>query len=391
MRGEFRLDGHCCNSAGLPKMTNRAFILGHAPNDRFFLFDDFHFSMRPGPITAFEVASQRAAEEAYRIVLVGKACGRARASVGVALDIEALSNVETIDTLIVAGGLGTGSAMACEGTSDLFGKPISAPAGSAASAPARSLLAAAGFAGRPLCHGTHWEAASGFARKFPKVRTLRRPNRSEGRVWTSAGVSAGIDLALELIAEDLGEEIARQTARRWSSTIDDRAGSRNFRRCSSFPLPITVFPISSTTFRRSLDFHWTVEALARSAYEPAPVQPRLRGGDGTEPGQGGGAAAARGGARADRGGRRAHRSRRRQGWFRRFPPHAPRLHPSFGVPPQSLRRQARASTPEENLGERPTERRVAAKPPCSDLREARHATRKLRTPSACGYLPPRSP
>src|SRR5208283_2396142 len=135
----------------------------------FFLFDDFQLLDATGPIAAFEVASHGAADRAYRIVLAGKASGRARASVGVALDIEALSSVGTIDTLIVAGGVGTSRAMACEATLQSIREANQRVRRLCSVCTGSFLLAAAGLLDG-LSATTHWEAASEFVRRFPKVR-----------------------------------------------------------------------------------------------------------------------------------------------------------------------------------------------------------------------------
>ena len=232
----------------------------------FFLVDDFQLLDATGPIAAFEVASHRAAEEAYRIVLVGKACGRVRASVGVTLDIEAFSNVETIDTLIVAGGVGTNSAMACEETLRAIREANQRARRLCSVCTGSFLLAAAGLLDG-LSATTHWECAPDFARRFPEVRT--RADRiyvRHGRVWTSAGVSAGIDLALALIAEDLGEEIAKQTARAMVVYYRRPGGQSQFSTLLEHSSPDHRFSDLLDNVRRRLDFHWTVEALAQEAH-----------------------------------------------------------------------------------------------------------------------------
>ena len=323
----------------------------------FFLVDDFQLLDATGPIAAFEVASHRAAEEAYRIVLVGKACGRVRASVGVTLDIEAFSNVETIDTLIVAGGVGTNSAMACEETLRAIREANQRARRLCSVCTGSFLLAAAGLLDG-LSATTHWECAPDFARRFPEVRT--RADRiyvRHGRVWTSAGVSAGIDLALALIAEDLGEEIAKQTARAMVVYYRRPGGQSQFSTLLEHSSPDHRFSDLLNNVRRRLDFHWTVEALAQEAHmsprqfsrafgaatglSPAKAVERLRIEAARERIEAGVEPIEVVAVKAGFGD--SHRMRRA-------------FIQSFGVPPQSLRRQARASTPEEARGERPPRR-----------------------------------
>jgi transcriptional regulator GlxA family with amidase domain len=318
----------------------------------FFLIDDFQLLDATGPIAAFEVASHRAGEDAYRIVLTGKARGRARASAGVALDIEALSNVEAIDTLIVTGGVGTSAALACEATLHSLREANQRARRLCSVCTGSFVLAAAGLLDG-LAATTHWEAASEFARRFPKVRiSADRIYIRQGRVWTSAGVSAGIDLALALIAEDLGEEIARQTARAMVVYYRRPGGQSQFS---------TLLELSSTDHRfsellekvrRRLDFRWTVEALAQEAHmsprqfsrafgaatglSPAKAVERLRLEAARERIEAGVEPIEAVAVKAGFGD--SHRMRRA-------------FVQSFGVPPQSLRRQAREPMLEKTRGE----------------------------------------
>ena len=300
----------------------------------FFLFDDFQLLDAAGPITVFEIASRFAAEEAYRIVLTGKEPGRARASSGVELAVEALSGVETIDTLMVAGGLGTRTAMACDRTLQSLREANQHARRLCSVCSGAFILAAAGLLDG-LSATTHWRSAASFARKFPKVQT--RADRiyvRQGRVWTSAGVSAGIDLALALTAEDLGDEVAKRTAREMVVYYRRPGAQSQFSALLEMDSPDHRFSALLDAVRARLDRRWTVEALA----EEVCMSPRLRRRYGHEPSQGGGAAAARGRARTGRGGRRANRNRRRQGGFREPRAHAPRLRPD-------LRRSAPRAAP----------------------------------------------
>jgi len=311
----------------------------------FFLFDNFQLLDATGPIAAFEVASHRAGGGAYRIVLAGKASGRARASVGVALDTEALSSIESIDTLIVGGGLGTSNAMSCEETLQSLREANRRARRLCSVCTGSFLLGAAGLLDG-LSATTHWEAASELARKFPKVRTCAdRIYVRQGRVWTSAGVSAGIDLALALIAEDLGEEIARETARALVVYYRRPGGQSQFSSLLELSCPDHRFADLLDKVRGRLDFRWTVEALAQEAHmsprqfsrvfgaatglSPAKAVERLRLESARERVEAGVEPIEVVAVKAGFGD--THRMRRA-------------FIQSFGVPPQSLRRQARAAT-----------------------------------------------
>ena len=320
----------------------------------FFLFDDFQLLDATGPIAAFEVASHGAGSGGYRIVLAGKASGRARASVGVALDIEALSSVETIDTLIVAGGLGTSRAMACEETLQSIRDANKRARRLCSVCTGSFLLAAAGLLDG-LSATTHWEAASEFVRRFPKVRMQAdRIYVRQERVWTAAGVSAGIDLALALIAEDLGEEVAKRTARGMVVYHRRPGGQSQFSALLELSSPDNRFSDLIEKIRGRLDYRWTVEALAEEAHmtprhlsrtfaaatgmSPAKAVERLRLESARERIEAGVEPIEVVALKAGFGD--PHRMRRA-------------FIQSFGVPPQSLRRQARASTPGEIRDGRP--------------------------------------
>jgi transcriptional regulator GlxA family with amidase domain len=228
----------------------------------FFLFDDFQFLDAAGPITVFEIASRFSAGEAYRIVLTGKEPGRARASSGVELAVEALSGVETIDTLMVAGGLGTRTAMACDRTLQSLREANRRARRLCSVCSGAFVLAAAGLLDG-LSVTTHWRNAASFARSFPKVQM--RADRiyvRQGRVWTSAGVSAGIDLALALTAEDLGDEIAKRTAREMVVYYRRPGAQSQFSALLDMDSPDHRFSALLDAVRSRLDHRWTVETLA---------------------------------------------------------------------------------------------------------------------------------
>ncbi len=193
---------------------------------------------------------------------------------------------------------------------------------------------------------THWRSAASFARKFPKVHM--RADRiyvRQGRVWTSAGVSAGIDLALALTIEDLGDEVAKRTAREMVLYYRRPGAQSQFSALLEMHSPDHRFSVLLDTVRARLDRHWTVETLAEevcmsprhfsrafadaTGMSPAKAVERLRleaarerVEAGVEPIE---IVAAKAGFRDPERMRRAFVQ-------------------TFGVPPQGLRRQARATT-----------------------------------------------
>ena len=130
-----------------------------------------------------------------------------------------------IDTLLVAGGIGTRRA---EDDQDL----IAWIAGAATHArrvtsvcTGAFLLARAGLlAGRRAT--THWASCADLAERYPEVTVEPDPIFiRDGDVATSAGVTAGMDLALALVEEDLGRDVALEAAR-WLVVFLQRPGGQ---------------------------------------------------------------------------------------------------------------------------------------------------------------------
>jgi transcriptional regulator GlxA family with amidase domain len=177
-----------------------------------FVFPNFQLLDASGPIASFELAARDAEPPPYRLRLLSCTAGPVASSSSVVVMTEAADVVGHVDTLIVAGGLGTREREPCPDTMAL----IRALAGSARRVASvctgAFLLAAAGLLdGRRAT--THWRRAASLARRYPQIHV--EPDRifvRDGNVWTSAGITAGIDLALALIADDLGEAAAKRTA-----------------------------------------------------------------------------------------------------------------------------------------------------------------------------------
>jgi transcriptional regulator GlxA family with amidase domain len=60
---------------------------------------------------------------------------------------------------------------------------------------------------------THWAYARAMMSRFPDIRVEEdRIYIVDGPIWTSAGMTAGFDLALGMVEKDLGSEVARSVA-----------------------------------------------------------------------------------------------------------------------------------------------------------------------------------
>src|SRR3989449_6330172 len=174
-----------------------------------------------GPLEVFARTSRWLREnrkqerDAYSIEIIGLKRGAFRASSGLRLHADRrFGEVRRgIDTLLVAGGVGT--RRYC--THPPLLRWIRRQAGwvrrLASVCTGSFFLAEAGLLkGRRAT--THWGWCARMARLYPEVRL--EPDTifvRDGSIYTSAGVTAGMDLALALVEEDHGREVALQVAR----------------------------------------------------------------------------------------------------------------------------------------------------------------------------------
>ncbi|QNI37990.1 GlxA family transcriptional regulator [Edaphobacter albus] len=132
-------------------------------------------------------------------------------SLGGAVPRDSISG--SIDTLVVAGGLGAESGQYDDG----YLRWISDTAGRsrriASICTGAFILAAAGLLDGKRAV-THWNFCDRLAREFPQVNVLSNPIfLRDGPTYTSAGITAGIDLSLALVEEDHGHQTALAVAR----------------------------------------------------------------------------------------------------------------------------------------------------------------------------------
>jgi transcriptional regulator GlxA family with amidase domain len=176
------------------------------------VFPQFQLLDAAGPVAAFELASRRTDPAAYQLRILARDAGWVASSSGVALMAERFTETAALDTLIVAGGLGTRDAERCSSTLAWLRRMVPAARRVTSVCTGAFVLVATGLLdGRRAT--THWQRAAALAHRYPQVRV--EPDRifvRDGKFWTSAGITAGIDLALALIADDLGEERAKRTA-----------------------------------------------------------------------------------------------------------------------------------------------------------------------------------
>jgi len=133
-----------------------------------------------------------------------------------------------IDTLLVAGGEGTRSAVADEELVGWIAATAPRARRIASVCTGAFLLARAGLLdGRRAT--THWAWCAELARRFPQVEVDPDPIFvADGRVRTSAGVTAGMDLALALVEEDHGPRAALAVARQLVLFVRRPGGQAQF-------------------------------------------------------------------------------------------------------------------------------------------------------------------
>jgi transcriptional regulator GlxA family with amidase domain len=185
-----------------------------------------------GPVEVLTRGGQLAGRP-YDVEVVGPTPGaaRLRTSSGLTLHVDrGLPDVRErrLDTLVVAGGDGTGAALrdgeliaALRRTAGRARRVTSVCTGA-------FLLAEAGLLdGRRAT--THWDSCELLARRYPSVTVEPDPIFvRDGAVLTSAGVTAGMDLALALVEEDHGADVALATARRLVMYVQRPGGQAQF-------------------------------------------------------------------------------------------------------------------------------------------------------------------
>jgi transcriptional regulator GlxA family with amidase domain len=120
-----------------------------------------------------------------------------------------------IDTLVVAGGIGTVEALADHRLITWLADAAGRSRRVTSVCSGAFLLAEAGLLdGRRAT--THWSVCHTLAELYPAVTVETDPIYvRDGDVWTSAGVTAGMDLALALVEDDHGRDAALAIARRF--------------------------------------------------------------------------------------------------------------------------------------------------------------------------------
>jgi transcriptional regulator GlxA family with amidase domain len=183
-----------------------------------------------GPWEVFALANRVGNPQTprYALSLVAPAPGPFATSGGLSLLAHrSLANATgPVDTLIVAGGLGTRPDVRDPRLVPWIRRSARRARRVASVCTGAFLLAEAGLLdGRRAT--THWEFCGALQRRFPAVRVERDPIFvRDGHVFTSAGITAGMDLALELVADDFGRDLVLTVAR-WLVMFLRRPGGQS--------------------------------------------------------------------------------------------------------------------------------------------------------------------
>ena len=208
--------------------------------------------------------------QAYEIEIASLTGGRIPTDSPVSLDSIALADLgeSGIDTLLVAGGVGTREAARDPALIGALkqAEPLARRVGSICSG--SFLLAEAGLlSGRRAT--THWDSCARLDRAYPDINVEADAIYvRDGRVWTSAGVTSGIDMALAMVAEDLGRAEAVRLARQLVTFMWRPGGQSQF----SIPLRRQAsdakgrFDDLHDWIRNNLKADLRVESLAERAH-----------------------------------------------------------------------------------------------------------------------------
>jgi transcriptional regulator GlxA family with amidase domain len=185
-----------------------------------------------GPLEVLAAAglaeTARGVGPGYAIEIVGPEPGVVRASSGLSLGVDRSfdGHPNSVDTLIVAGGVGARTAREDDRILDYVRAAAPRARRVCSVCTGAGILAAAGLLdGRRVT--THWAFAEELATRYPNLEV--DPDSiyvRDGKFWTSAGVTAGMDLALALVEDDVDRELALEISR-WMVFFLKRPGGQS--------------------------------------------------------------------------------------------------------------------------------------------------------------------
>jgi transcriptional regulator GlxA family with amidase domain len=227
------------------------------------VFPDFQLLDASGPISVFEVAHRLAGtDRGYQVHLLSAEGGLVRSSAGVSLATIPFAAAGKLDTLIIAGGMGTRKEYEDGRIIDFISRSAEHCRRVASVCTGAFLLARTGLL-NGLEATTHWRTAAKLQQDFPGIRVL--PDRiwvNCGKFWSSAGVSAGVDLSLALVAGDHGTALAQQVAREIVVYYRRPGGQSQFSSIETFSDQDDRFAALLGWVRENIGRPFTVDDLA---------------------------------------------------------------------------------------------------------------------------------
>jgi transcriptional regulator GlxA family with amidase domain len=191
-----------------------------------------------GPFEVFDAANRLAEKPYYRLIVASVDGGSITTSSGLTFVTEKLSSIRSVDTVLVAGGLGTADVFKDKRFANGFRRVANQARRITSVCTGSFVLAELGILdGRRAT--THWNWAETMQDRYPDVDVDASAIfvRDE-HVWTSAGVSSGIDLALALVGEDLGADVATKVARMLVVYVQRSGGQSQFTSVAVHPVSI---------------------------------------------------------------------------------------------------------------------------------------------------------
>ncbi len=189
-----------------------------------------------GPLEIFSRASRFVHERGggtppYRVEIVAKQAGPVAMSSGLEMvAARAIDEIDRVDTLLIAGGIGFAEAMADGELVPWVARQAKIARRTAAVCTGSFLLAAAGLLENRKVT-THWAYCDRLARAEPRCEVAADAIFvRDGALYSSAGVTAGMDLALALVEEDLGPALALMVAQALVMYVRRPGGQTQFSR-----------------------------------------------------------------------------------------------------------------------------------------------------------------
>ena len=230
----------------------------------FLLTDGFQV-MALATQSVFEYANLVAGETFYRIDNYSIEGGPVVSSLGMTVDTRPATTRVTIDTWMLAGVGNPVEQHTPEPVLEFVRRAVPRARRMASICTGAFVLAEANLLdGRRAT--THWAFARDMQRRHPAIQVEDdRIYIVDGPIWTSAGMTAGLDLALAMVEKDLGAEIARSVAHKLVMHQRRSGGQSQHSELLDMAPKSDRIQNALDYARKNLSQPLTVEALAETA------------------------------------------------------------------------------------------------------------------------------